>query len=92
MYKNKLFQSEFWTQVNLKIETGCEVYKIVFNLQYGKSLSIVRLSVVLKSNEILPKYGKTKLNSLLGTMMLRSFLINNLLTNLLIHWFTKFLG
>ena len=51
--------------------------KIIFSLQYGKSLSIVRLSLVLKSNESLPKYGKTKVNSLLGTMKLRSFLINN---------------
>ena len=32
-----------------------------------KSLSIVRPSLVLKSNESLPKFGKTKSNSLLGT-------------------------
>ena len=44
--------------------------KIIFSLQYGKSLSIVRLSLVLKSNESLPKYGKTKVNSLLETMKL----------------------
>ena len=53
--------------------------KTNFSFQYGKSLSIVRLSLVLKSNESLPKYGKPKINSLLGTMKLRSFLINNLL-------------
>ena len=46
--------------------------KIVFSLQYGKSLSIVRLSFVLKSSESLPKYGETKVNSLLGTMKLRN--------------------
>ena len=44
--------------------------KIIFSLQYGKSLSIVCLSLVLKSNESLPKYGKTKVNSLLETMKL----------------------
>ena len=62
--------------------------KIIFSLQYGKSLSIVRLSLVLKSNESLPKYGKTKVNSLLGTMKLMSFLINwkiQKLFNTLIH-------
>ena len=58
---------------------------IIFSLQYGKSVSIVRLSLVLKSSESLPKYGKTKVNSLLGTMKLRSFLINNLFKNFLIH-------
>ena len=41
--------------------------KIIFSLQYGISLSIVRPSLVLKSNESLPKFGKTKSNSLLGT-------------------------
>ena len=44
--------------------------KITFSLQYRKSLSIVRLSLVLKSSESLPKYRKTKVNSLLGTMKL----------------------
>ena len=63
-----------------------------FNLQYGKSLSTVRLSLVLKSNESLLKYVKTKVNSLLGAMKLWSFLINNLFENFLIHWFTKFWG
>ena len=38
--------------------------KITFSLQYDKSLSIVCLSVVLKSHEILPKYGQTKVSSL----------------------------
>ena len=59
--------------------------KITFSLQYGKSLSIVRPSLVLKSSESLPKYGKTKVNSLLEGMNLRSFLINNLFKNFLIH-------
>ena len=44
--------------------------KIIFSLQYGKSLSMVRLSLALKSNESLPKYGKTKVNFLLETMEL----------------------
>ena len=59
--------------------------KIIFSLQYGKSLSMVRLSLVLKSNESLPKYGKIKVNSLLGNMKLRYFLINNSFKNFLIH-------
>ena len=42
--------------------------KIIFSLQYGKSLSIFLLNLALKSNESLPKYGKPKVNSLLGTM------------------------
>ena len=46
---------------------------ITFSLQYGNSLSMVRLSLVLKSSEILPKHGQTKVNSLLRTMKLRSF-------------------
>ena len=60
------------------------------SLRSKNSLSIVCLSLLLKSNENLPKYGKTKVNSLLGAMKLRSFLINNLFKNFLIHWFTKF--
>ena len=59
--------------------------KIFFSLQYCKSLSMVRLSLVLKSNERLPKFGKTTVNSLLGTMKLSLFLINNLFKNFLIH-------
>ena len=66
--------------------------KIIFSLQYGKSISIVRRSTVLKSNESLPKYGKTKINSFLGTIKLKSFLINILFENFLIHSFTKFWG
>ena len=66
--------------------------KIISSLQYVKSLSIVCLSLVLKSNESLPKYGKTIVNSLLGTTKLRSFLINNLFKDVLIHWLTKFWG
>ena len=46
---------------------------ITFSLQCGNSLSMVRLSLVLKSSEILPKHGQTKVNSLLRTMKLRSF-------------------
>ena len=59
--------------------------KIIFSLQYGKSLSIVCLSLNPKSSESLSKYGKTNANPLLGTMKLRSFLINNLFKNFLIH-------
>ena len=40
--------------------------KIIFSLQNGKFLSIVRLSFALKSNEALPKYGKTQVNSIFG--------------------------
>ena len=47
--------------------------KIIFSLQYGKSLYTVRLSLLLKSGKSLPKYGKTKVSSLLGTMKLRTF-------------------
>ena len=36
--------------------------KIIFSLQCGKSLSIVRLGLVLKSSESLPKYRKAKFN------------------------------
>ena len=61
--------------------------KITFSLQYHKTLSIAHLSLILNSSEILAKYGKTKVNSLLGTRKLRSFLINNLFKILLIHWF-----
>ena len=56
-----------------------------FSLQYVKSLSIVYLSLVLKSSEILPKYGKKEVNSLVGTRTLRTFWINNLFKNLLIQ-------
>ena len=59
--------------------------KIFFSLQYCKSLSMVRLSLILKSKESLPKFGETTVNSLLGTMKLSLFLINNLFKNFLIH-------
>ena len=62
--------------------------KVTVNLQYGKSLAMVSLSLVLKSSENLPKYDKTKVNSLLRTMKLWSFLIQNLFKNILIHRFT----
>ena len=55
--------------------------KITFSLQYSKSLSVVRLSLALKSSESLPNYGKVKVNSLLGTMKLRSSLMNDLFEN-----------
>ena len=42
----------------------------------NKSLSIVLLSLVLKSSESLPKYGKTKVNSLLETMKLTGYFDN----------------
>ena len=54
--------------------------KITFSLQCGHPLSIVCLSLILKSSENLPKDGKTKVNSLLGKK------------NFFIHWFAKFLG
>ena len=44
---------------------------------------MVHLSLVLKPSQSLPKYGKTKVNSLLVTMKLRTFLINNLFNNFL---------
>ena len=59
--------------------------KIIFNIQNGKFLSIVRLSFVLKSSEALPKYGKTQINSLLGTVKLRSLWTNSLFKNFLIQ-------
>ena len=59
--------------------------RVTFSVHFGKSLSIVRLSLVLKSSKNLPKYGKTKINYLLGTIKLRSFLMNNLIKNFLIH-------
>ena len=37
--------------------------KTIFSLQYGKSLSIVRIGFVLKSNESLPNMVKRKLFS-----------------------------
>ena len=49
--------------------------KITFNLQYGKSLSIVRLSLVRKSVESLPKYDTTKVNSLVTNVFFDKYLI-----------------
>ena len=89
MYDDNLFQNKFFFSSeslnwNSKFSLHLDI-KIIFNLQYRKSLSIVRLSPVLKSSESLLKHGKTKVNSLLGTMKLRSFLINNLFKNVFIH-------
>ena len=47
--------------------------KIIFSWQYGKSLSTLCLSPVLKSSQNLPKYDKTDVNFLLVTIKLRSF-------------------
>ena len=44
---------------------------MTFSLQYGKFPSIVHLSLILQSSEVLPKYGKTQVNFLLETMKLR---------------------
>ena len=55
---------------------------ITFSLQYCKSHSTVRLNLNRKSSEVLPKFVKTNANSLLVTMKLRSFWINNLFKNL----------
>ena len=58
-------EAEFFSQVNLwkrnKVLSLHLDLKIIFNLQNGKFLSIVRLSLVLKSSEALPKYGKTQI-------------------------------
>ena len=62
--------------------------KVTFSLQDGKSLSIVQLSLALKSSESLPKYVKAKVNFRSGTMTLRSFLMKwfiQRLFNTLIH-------
>ena len=60
--------------------------KSTLNLQYGKFPSIVRLSLVLKSSEALPKYSKAQINSLLGIMKLRSLWIYSLFKKNLIKW------
>ena len=78
-YNDIFFSSESLNQ-NSVLSLHLDL-KINFSLQYVKSLSIVHLSLVLKSSESLPKYGKVKVNSLLGTMKLRSFLMNNLFEN-----------
>ena len=56
--------------------------KIILNLQNAKFLSIVRLSLVLKSSEALPKYGKTQIISLLGNVTLKCVWTNSLFKNL----------
>ena len=66
--------------------------KVTSNLQNGKFPSSVRLSFVLKSSEGFFKYDKTKVNSFLGTMKLRSIWINNSFKNLLTQWFPNTLG
>ena len=45
----------------------------MFNLQDGKFLLIVLLSLALKSSHVLPEYDKTQMNTLLETMKLRFF-------------------
>ena len=78
----------FFSSESLKRNKVLSLYldlKIIFNLQNGKFLSIVRLSLVLKSSEALPKYGKTQINSLLGTMKLRPLWTNRLFKNFLIQ-------
>ena len=62
--------------------------KYTLSLQYGKCLSILCLSLVLKSSEIIPKYKITKANSLLWTKKVRYFLINDIFKQLS-HWCTK---
>ena len=88
-YNDKLFQSKFFCSsefLNRNSVLSLHIHlKIAFNLQYGKYLSIVRLSLFLKSSESLPKYVKKKVNSLLEAMKLRSFFINNLFKNFLMH-------
>lgn len=59
--------------------------KIPFSLQYGKFPSVVLLSLVLKFNEVWPKYGKTKVTPLLKTMKGKSLKINDLYIVILIY-------
>ena len=70
------------TKVTVKSTLRSKNY---FNLQNGKFLSIVRLSFVLKSSEALPKYGKTQIKSLWGTVKLRSLWTKSLFKNFLIQ-------
>ena len=64
--------------MNLEIELNLHLdLKTTFSLQYGKSLSILCLSFVLRSSEIFAKYGKTEINLLLGTMKSSFFLVIN---------------
>ena len=59
--------------------------KTIFSLQYDRFPLIVRLSLVLESSGVLPRYCKTQLNSLLGAMKLTSLWINDLFKNFLIQ-------
>ena len=76
-FLKKIFKSEEAVKSKLRSKTYFHFF-------------IIHLRPVLKSYEILPKYGKKKFNSLLGTMTLRFFFINNLFRNFLIYWFNKF--
>ena len=62
MYNDKLYQSKFFfSSESLNRNSVLSLHldpKITFSLQYGKSLSVVRLSLVFKSSESLPKHGK----------------------------------
>ena len=81
-------RADFFSSESLKRNKVLSLHldlKIIFNLQNGKFLSIVRLSLVLKSSEALPKYGKAQINSLLGTMKLRPRWTNSLFKNFLIQ-------
>ena len=45
----------------------------MFNLQDGKFLLILHLSLALKSSQVLLEYDKTQMNTLSETMKLRFF-------------------
>ena len=66
--------------------------KSIINLQNGRFISIVCLSFVLKSSEALPKYDKMQINSLLGTVKLKSLWTNTLFKNFSIQWFKRLWG
>ena len=89
MYDDKLFQSEFffsskYLNRNDVLSLHLDL-RITLSLQYRKFLPIVCLSLILKSSKSLPKHGKTKSNSFLRTIKLKSFLINNLFKKNFIH-------
>ena len=89
MYSDKLFKNGFLFSSGESLKQNKVLHldlKITFNLQYGKFPSIVWLSLeVLKSTEVLPRYDETQINSLLGTMKLRSLWINSLFKIFLIQ-------
>ena len=62
MYRNEIFESRFFSQVNLwneiKVLSLHLDLKTTVNLQYGKFTWIVFVSLVLKSSDVLPKYAK----------------------------------